>query len=57
MEIRSIIKGTAAGITAGTVCYMISRASESKKRSIKKRTVKAARAVSGMLSSITSVFE
>ncbi len=56
MEIRSIVKGTAAGITAGTVCYMISKASESKKRSIKKSTVKAAKAVSGMVSSITSIF-
>ncbi len=46
MDIKPIIKGTAAGITAGTVCYMISRSPKSKKRTLKKRITKIFDAVS-----------
>ena len=57
MEIGAIIKGTAAGITAGTVCYAVSKASSNKKRTLKKRTAKAVKAVSGVISSISSFME
>ena len=55
MDIKSIAKGTAAGITVGTVCYMISRSPKGKKRTLKKRTAKAFEAVSDVASCLQSM--
>lgn len=55
MEYKSIIKGAAVGMLAGTACYMISRSSNKKKRSLKRNTGKAIRAIGNAVSCFSSM--
>ncbi len=55
MEYKSMIKGAAAGIMAGTACYIISRSSDRKKKSLKKNTVRAVKAFSNAVSCFSSM--
>ncbi len=55
MEYKSIIKGAAVGMLAGTACYMISRSSAKKKKSLKRNTGKAIKAIGSAVSCFTSM--
>lgn len=57
MNMKSVVKGAAVGITAGTVCYMITKSPKNKKRTLKKRTAKAFRAVSGVATCLSSMID
>ncbi|MGN0613485.1 MAG: hypothetical protein ACI4JB_06245 [Porcipelethomonas sp.] len=55
MEYKSIIKGAAIGMLTGTACYMISRSSDRKKRSLKRNTGKAIKAFGNAVSCFSSM--
>lgn len=55
MEYKSIIKGAAVGMLAGTACYMISHSSNKKKKSLKRSTGKALRAIGSAVSCFSSM--
>ncbi len=55
MEYKSVIKGAAVGLMAGTVCYVISTSSNKKKKSLKRNTVKAVKAFSNAVSCFSSM--
>ena len=55
MEYKSIIRGAAVGLITGSACYVISRASNKKKKTLKRNTVKAVRAFSNAVSCLSSM--
>lgn len=55
MEYKSVIKGAAVGLMAGSACYVISRSSNKKKKSLKRNTIKAAKAFSNAVSCFSSM--
>jgi len=55
MEYKSLIKGAAVGMMAGTACYIISRSSDKKKKSLKRNTARAVKAFSNAVSSFSSM--
>ena len=55
MNIKSIVKGVAAGTAVGLTCYAISSASFNKKHSIRKNAGKALKAAGTILEDITSM--
>lgn len=55
MEYKSILKGAAVGMLAGTACYMISRSSNTKKRALKRNTGKALKAFGSAVSCFSSM--
>ncbi len=55
MQLQAIAKGMALGAAAGVVGYFVSSASSSEKSRLKRRTVKAAQAISAMLDSVADL--
>ena len=55
MEYKSIIKGAAVGMMAGTACYIISRSSDRKKKSLKRNATKAIKAFSNAVGCFSSM--
>ena len=55
MEYKSIIKGAAVGMLAGTAYYMISHSSNKKKKSLKRSTGKAIKAIGSAVSCFSSM--
>lgn len=55
MEYKSMIKGAAVGLMAGTACYIISRSPDKKKKTLKKNTAKAVKAFSNAVSCFSSM--
>lgn len=55
MEYKSMIKGAAVGLMAGTACYVISRSSDRKKKSLKRNTTKAIKAFGNAVSCFSSM--
>lgn len=55
MDVKSIVKGVAAGTATGFVCYAMATASSKKRHSIKKNAGRALRAAGTVLEDITSV--
>ncbi len=52
MQLSAIAKGAAIGAAAGTVGYFVSTASAGKTAKLKRRTVKAVRAVGAVMDSV-----
>lgn len=56
MNVSSIAKGVAVGMTAGVVTYAIANATSSEKRRFKSNTMKAVRSVGSMMDILGGMF-
>lgn len=55
MEIKPMIKGAAIGAAVGTACYMISKSPDRKKRTLKRSTGKAIKAIGSAVDCFSSM--
>ena len=55
MQLQAIAKGMAVGLTAGAVGYFITAASGHEKSKLKRRTVRAARAVGAVMDAVADI--
>lgn len=56
MNVSSIAKGVAVGMTAGVVTYAITNATKGEKRRFRSSTMKAMRSVSSMMDILGAMF-
>lgn len=56
INVSSIAKGVAVGMTAGIVTYALTNATKSEKRRFKNNTVKAMRSVGSMMDILGGMF-
>ncbi len=56
MNISSLAKGVAVGMTAGVVTYALTNATSSEKRRFKSNTMKAVRSVGSMMDILGGMF-
>ncbi len=56
MNVSSLCKGVAVGMTAGVVTYALTNATKSEKRRFKSNTVKAMRSVGSMMDILGGMF-
>ncbi len=56
MNVSSLCKGVAVGISAGMVTYAITNATSSEKRRFKSNTMKAVRSVGSMMDILGGMF-
>ncbi len=54
-EIKPMIKGAAIGAAVGTACYMISKSPDRKKRTLKRSTGKAIKAIGSAVDCFSSM--
>ena len=55
MEYKSMIKGAAVGMLAGTACYMIFKSPDKKKKMLKRSTGKAIKAFGSAVDCFSSM--
>ncbi len=55
MQLQAMTKGIAVGLTAGAVGYIITAASGHEKSKLKRRTVRAARAVGAVMDAVADL--
>lgn len=56
MNVSSLCKGVAVGMTAGVVTYALTNATKGEKRRFKSNTMKAMRSVSSMMDVLGAMF-
>ncbi|MBQ3940011.1 MAG: hypothetical protein II723_02765 [Oscillospiraceae bacterium] len=56
MQVTAIAKGVAIGAAAGMVGYLASRVTDGEKSRLKRRSVRAARAIGAVMDSVADLF-